>query len=250
MPTTSQDWHARFQQQAAWTGPVRQFLLSRLSLPSSARILEAGCGTGVIASTLNDYAHTVVGLDFNPSFLHIAGRQHPNADYVCANALQMPFPAGSFDAVVCHFFLLWIQNPARVLAEMLRAARVGSAVIAFAEPDYGGRIDYPPAFEELGELQTQALRRQGADPFMGRKLNEIFHQAGLRDIETGLLGGQWSGTPSQAQLNSEWATLEADLTGILPQARMQELHRQETAAWQAGRRVLFVPTFYAVGFKP
>ena len=132
---------------------------------------------------------------------------------------------------------------------MVRAARPGSAIIAFAEPDYGGRIDYPPELEELGKLQTQALRRQGADPLTGRKLNEIFHRAGLKNIETGLLGGQWSGEPQPAQQASEWATLETDLAGLLPNARLKELRRQDADAWQAGRRVLFVPTFYAVGYK-
>jgi SAM-dependent methyltransferase len=191
----------------------------------------------------------MIGLDFNLTYLKIARQANPEPGYICADALHLPYPAGCFDAVVCHFFLLWIPDPAAVLNEMIRAARPGSAVIAFAEPDYGGRIDYPPELEELGRLQTQALKHQGADPYMGRKLNKIFHQAGLHNIETGLLGGQWSGAPSQAQVDSEWDMLITDLAGMLSNARLQELRRHDSAAWQAGRRVLFVPTFYAIGYK-
>jgi SAM-dependent methyltransferase len=251
MTLSPQEWHSRFYQQAGWTKQIRQYLLARLSLSPSGRILEVGCGTGVITTSLSqDTSSSIFGLDINLAFLRLAHQSNPSACFTAGNAFDLPFPNGIFDAVVCHFFLLWAQQPDQALAEMRRVVRVQGAVVAFAEPDYGGRIDYPDALVELGRLQAGALHRQGADPDMGRKLSGLFHAAGFHDVETGLMGGQWRGQPSPTELDSEWSTLEADLTGLLPTTRLRELRRVDEAAWQNGQRVLFVPTLYAVGYKP
>lgn len=245
---------------------MRSYLLSRLPRRPAARVLEAGCGTGVITRSLLGYVQTVCGLDLNTQFLQYAARSAPGAHFTCGDALEMPFSDAAFDAVACHFFLLWAASPARALAEMVRVTRPGGAVIAFAEPDYGGRIDYPPPLDELGRLQAAGLRRQGADPEMGRKLSGLFHAAGLREVETGLLGGQWKGAPSPSERQSEWDMLANDLQIILqddlksltqddlqsslaPQ-QLDELRKIDAAAWASGQRVLFVPTFYAFGVKP
>jgi SAM-dependent methyltransferase len=244
------DWHSRFQQQAGWTSSLRQYLVSRLNLGPSSRILEVGCGTGVITASLGQITPAkIFGLDLNLSFLRMAHQNASATRFTTGDALRLPFPDECFDAVVCHFFLLWVPQPDKVLSEMQRVTRTEGAVVAFAEPDYGGRIDYPDDLVEIGRLQADALQRQGADPKLGRKLSALFHLTGLRNIETGLLGGQWHGQPSPAELDSEWITLEADLAPTLPASRLREIKRHNQAAWQSGERTLFVPTFYAVGQK-
>jgi hypothetical protein len=130
---------------------------------------------------------------------------------------------------------------------MKRVVRKGGAVLALAEPDYGGRIDYPDALASLGKMQQQSLVAQGADPLVGRKLKALFHQAGFENIETGVLGAQWDQTPTQAELDLELAVLQADLEGILAQQEIQKIRSQEMAAWERGERILFVPTFYTWG---
>ncbi len=250
MTPTPQDWDRRFRQQSGWTRQIRAYILSRLGLGASSRVLEVGCGTGVITAGLRQETPALIfGLDLNLDFLRLARQNDPSARITAGNAQSLPFPTGAFDAVVCHFLFLWLAQPAGVLAEMVRVVRPGGAVAAFAEPDYGGRIDHPAALVELGRLQAEALLRQGADPHMGRRLSGLFHAAGLDAVETGLLGGQWQGPPSAVEIDSEWATLAADLAGMLPTWRLDELKRQDALARQSGQRVLFVPTFYAVGRK-
>ena len=245
------NWHERFKLQAAWTEQARRYLLGRMALRPGERVLEVGCGTGAITSWL--YEEPLIrmfGIDLKLDYLRLARGHDRRTRFAAANALQLPFPADRFAAVVCHFFLLWVPQPAEALAEMVRAARPGGWVAAFAEPDYGGRIDYPAELAELGGLQTAALLAQGADPLMGRKLAGLFRSAGLLDVETGLLGGQWHGAPPARQWESEWSTLEADLSGTVPPSRLAQYRQIDAAAWQSGERVLFVPTFYALGRKP
>ena len=107
----------------------------------------------------------------------------------------LPFAGGQFDSVYCHFTLLWVADPLRVLCEARRPLQTGGWVLALAEPDYGGRIDYPETLAETGRLQAESLRRQGADIQLGRRLRALFHQAGLRNIESGVVSGQWREPP-------------------------------------------------------
>jgi hypothetical protein len=136
---------------------------------------------------------------------------------------------------------------------MARVTQPGGVVLALAEPDYGGRIDYPVELGVLGDWQQTSLGQQGANPLIGRKLRAVFHQAGLSDVEAGLLGGQWSGMPSSEEREIEWRVLEEDikkiqnLTGTSEVIRLQKL---DELAWERGERILFVPTFYAWGRVP
>ncbi len=147
----------------------------------------------------------------------------------------------------CHFVLLWLADPRRALNEMRRVAAPGGAVLALAEPDYGGRIDYPEALSRLGTWQSQALEEQGANPRMGRRLAGLFQQAGLVEVESGVLGAQWSQTDSDEDMEMEWQVLRNDLAEAVPPEELEALERLDRQATQAGERVLFVPTFYAWG---
>lgn len=246
---TPQAWRQRFSQQARWTEEIRQYLVRQTGLDQARRVLETGCGTGAVLSSMQRLlpATRFYGVDLRVDFLREAQQAAPQARLTAANALNLPAAEGSFDAVVCHYFLLWVIDPQAALAEMKRVTRPGGVIIALAEPDYGGRIDYPVQLVDLGRLQGRALQLQGADPNMGRKLSALFHSAGLSGVHSGLLGGQWSEPPAFAAWESEWAMLEADLGSLLAPDRLKALRSLDAAAWQKGERVLFVPTFYAWG---
>jgi hypothetical protein len=130
---------------------------------------------------------------------------------------------------------------------MRRVTRPGGAVLALAEPDYGGRIDYPRELAELGRWQAESLQRQGVDPEIGRKLAGVFVRAGLRQVESGVMGGEWAYPAAAGETSLEWSVLESDLAGQIAPQDLQKLRQSEAAATQNGERVLFVPTFYAWG---
>ena len=121
--------------------------------------------------------------------------------------------------------------------------------MALAEPDYGGRIDYPESLSELGTQQEQALLRQGAFTRLGRRLGAIFQRSGLTEIETGVLGGQWREPPSVEEQELEWSVLTADLEDQISKEELTRYRAIDAQAWDRGERTLFVPTFYAWGKK-
>ncbi len=249
-PLTTDEWHAWYATQAAWTVRTREWLYREAGLAQSRVVLDVGCGTGIIAGELAGLGTArVLGVDRDPAVLSFARRRGGDVVYAQGDAHALPFSACSFDLVVCHYLLLWLADPVRGVREMARLVRPGGCVLACAEPDYGGRIDYPPELASLGRLQAESLRRQGAEPGMGRRLGEIFAAAGLQTT-VGVMSGYWNlpGRPG-AEFEAEWAMRKRDLAGLLAPEEIERLRAVDEQALLDGRRVLFVPTFYALGRK-
>jgi hypothetical protein len=127
---------------------------------------------------------------------------------------------------------------------MVRVTRPGGAVLVCAEPDYGGRIDHPDL--PLGRWQSQSLRREGADPWLGRKLRGLFALSAVRETEVGVIPGLWDLPTMRAQFEAEWALWERSLAGIVPTDEVVRAKRVDLEAIQAGERLAFVPVFYAL----
>ncbi|KRQ23797.1 methyltransferase [Mycobacteroides sp. H001] len=71
-------------------------------VPASATdVLDVGCGTGMLTRELAPLAQRVVGIDSDDPSLRIARTETsaPNVEYIHADFLQHPFPAGSFDLI-------------------------------------------------------------------------------------------------------------------------------------------------------
>lgn len=268
MPLSPQEWHQRYLQQARWTRDLREHLYQRAGLENARRVLDVGCGTGALLGELLDRTGiSPSGLDILSEHLSLAAKSQSTAYLVQGDALSLPFSRASFDLVLCHFLLLWLKDPYQAIAEMRRVTRFGGTVLALAEPDYGGRIDYPADLEVLGDWQRSALNKQGANPEIGRRLGEIFNQAGLNLIEVGVLGGQWRTAPSRQEWELEWRVIVSDLGDLYTPGRagtgqlqpspliqfdfekeeIERLRALEWRAWELGERILFVPTFYAWG---
>ena len=243
---TLAEWHAQFTRQARWTRAVRSQLYRRVNLLRAERVLDVGCGTGVITEEMAARCRgQVIGVDVDAAIVEFAQARGGRAEYRVGDAHQLDFPDGHFDVVACHFLLMWVGDPALVVREMARVTRPGGAVLACAESDYGGRIDYPEELP-LARWQAEALRREGADPFMGRKLPALFTKAGL-SADAGVIPSLWDQEALRAEFEAEWALMERTLVGMVDE---DELRRCKQVDWQAiedGRRLVFVPVFYAVG---
>ena len=250
MPLTVEEWHARFRQQARWTESLRANFFSRRDLGSLHRILEVGCGTGAVSAAVarEQPKSTVAGVDLDFSRLQFARAQGPACAYAAGDGRRLPFPARSFDLALCHFLLLWIPSPVLALREMARVVRPGGWVIALAEPDHSARIDYPPLLERLGRLQSDALHWQKADPAIGRRLAELFADAGLSVEETGILGSQdIPADPNESDSELEWRILKEDIGRRVSESEWENFRKADSVSRERGTRVLFVPTFYCFG---
>jgi SAM-dependent methyltransferase len=245
------DLHSRYLIQAQWTWQLRTHLYRQLKFDNQANILEVGCGSGVITDELSKhFSGMVSGIDIDEKSIRFAHSYSKASYFSVADGCRLPFRANSFELTMCHYFLLWVSNPVLALLEMKRVTRPAGSIIALAEPDYGGRIDYPPDFEHIAELQEKSLSYQGADSRMGRQLAALFHKIGLENIETGILGGHWKKPLSPDEFESEWLMLKSDLAGYMSNAELEIVKEHDKKAWLNGERILYIPTFYAIGKKP
>jgi SAM-dependent methyltransferase len=242
------DWHARYMQQAGWTSSTRRYLYEKAEITKARRTLEVGCGTGALLTEVPALTKAETnGLDISLDNTRIARQNASTARLTCGDGHHLPYPDGCFDIVFCHFLLLWVKSPVAVLKEMKRVTRPGGALLAMAEPDYAGRIDYPPELVPLGRWQAESLLKQGADPDAGRKLKGWFVSAGIVPIESGIIAGGWTGFPTLEDQEMEWSVIKSDLAGSIPPAEIQRMKSADENAWVSGERVLFVPTFYTWG---
>jgi SAM-dependent methyltransferase len=250
MTLTLAEWHERYLQQSGWTQPLRAHLFARAGIRDARRILEVGCGTGAVcASIAREYPATrIAGLDLDIPRLRFARTHDPDCRYAGGDAFRLPFGNGIFDLTFCHFLLLWIRGPQHALREMIRVTRRGGWVAALAEPDYGGRIDHPGDLAAVGRMQSEALRRQGADPGIGRTLAGLFSESGVRLETSGVLGAELApGGEGSPEAALELKILKDDLGENVSADEWEILRAADRAARASGRRVLYIPTFFAAG---
>jgi SAM-dependent methyltransferase len=108
--------------------PYAADLANRLAARPLARVLEIAAGTGVVtrmlASVLADDI-AIVATDLNQPMLDQAaaiGTKRP-VEWRHADAMQLPFPDATFDAVVCQFGVMFFPDKAKAYAEARRVLR-------------------------------------------------------------------------------------------------------------------------------
>lgn len=125
---------------------VEHYLAKRVALIGelmpSGKILDAGCGTGVVASRLADRGYEVTGLDPSAGMLEHLRERDPRVEAVQGSATELPFEDGSFDLTFCVAVMHHIANPQDVhsaLIEMVRVTRLGGLILVW---DHNPRNPY------------------------------------------------------------------------------------------------------------
>jgi demethylmenaquinone methyltransferase/2-methoxy-6-polyprenyl-1,4-benzoquinol methylase len=96
------------------------------------RALDVACGTGDLAVELARRvgpSGTVVGSDFSEAMLERARQKSAAVTWEWANALELPYPNGGFDAATVGFGARNFSDLDRGLAEMARVVRPGGRVV-------------------------------------------------------------------------------------------------------------------------
>ena len=182
---------ARLQRQAEELAADSAALLDRVGLRPRQSAIDLGCGPRGILDLLAELvtpAGRVVGLDADPAHTAMAAgfaaeRGLSGVEIITADARATGLPTDSFDLVHARTLLITVPDPAEVAAEMVRLAKPGGWV-ADADADVEHALCYPPspAFDRLCDIFNVAVRHHGADPWIGRRIPELFREAGLEDV--------------------------------------------------------------------
>ncbi|MBS3822070.1 MAG: class I SAM-dependent methyltransferase, partial [Phycisphaerae bacterium] len=103
----------------------------RLLRPASAgqTLLDIGCGTGHWSSFFAEMGCQVTGVDIAPEMIEVARAKVPECSFQVADAHDLPFDDGTFDAVAAMATLEFLPDPAAAIGEMVRCARKGGHLL-------------------------------------------------------------------------------------------------------------------------
>jgi SAM-dependent methyltransferase len=177
------------QADAIW--PQEQALFARYHLPEHAQVLDAGCGTGEIASRLGQMFPTahVLGIDIIDAHLDIARRKTAilgeRMRFENRSIFELGLPDRSFDLVLCRHVLQAIPHADRAIAELVRVTRSGGWLHLIVE-DYL-MIHFERRRLDPDDFWSDGPRRfggaTGTDMRIGRHAYRILRALGLRDIK-------------------------------------------------------------------
>jgi len=122
----------RNSRQTQWEIPA---LVKALRLPRHTRILEVGCGRGIALPVLDRLCapRRLAGLDIDEELLAEAAdnlREHgTEAELLCGDVRQMPFPDEAFDVIVDFGTLYHIARSQTALDEIARVLAPGGTFV-------------------------------------------------------------------------------------------------------------------------
>ena len=150
----------------------------------SDRILDLGCGTGIVARVLRERlggATRLTGVDINASMLAKARSIAPEIPWIEGSAMALPFDDRSFEVVLAQQVLQFVPDRAAAVREMRRVLAPGGRVVASTWRPRS----YQPLFEVAGQIAEKHL---GPDHDMRMSLDReelgaLFAAAGFTNIE-------------------------------------------------------------------
>ena len=173
--------------------PMADRLLDLAGVQPADRVLDVGCGTGIVARRAAGRVGprgSVTGLDLNADMLTVARAVSegsiPAIAWQSGDAARLPFDDRSFDAVTCQQALQFMPEPATAVREVRRVlsdrGRVAIAVLRAIDhtPVYG---PVAAALERHAGPQAGAMMRSPFPSWDREHLRALVSAGGFRDVQ-------------------------------------------------------------------
>ncbi len=242
--------------------PVSAELLATANLRPGERVLDVGCGTGVVtrqAAEAVGATGAVTGVDIAPEMIELAGTIPTTGapiEWRQGDAASLPFADGTFDVVLCQLSLMFIEDRAAAMAEMHRVLAPGGRVL----------VTTPAAIQPTFELMEQAIVDH-ISPDLAGFVRMVFSMhdpslhigllegAGFGHVEAGTYEARFD-LPSPAEFLWQYINLTplGPFVAEAPEAARDAMEAQVTETWQPfvrdGRTPITQPMILATGVRP
>jgi SAM-dependent methyltransferase len=146
------------------------------------RLLDVGCGTGNQLAKLREVGFDVAGIDGSAEMLVHARSLNPGADIQQADVESIPFPAATFDYVLCIEVFRYLKDPTPCMREIARVLKPGGTCLVTAAPLFNLNA-YWLVNRLAGLLPVQNLVRLRQYFTTSRRLRANLHISGLAQVE-------------------------------------------------------------------
>jgi 2-polyprenyl-3-methyl-5-hydroxy-6-metoxy-1,4-benzoquinol methylase len=159
-------------------------IVTALDPQAGARVLDLGCGTGIIARHLAGRVGTagvVVGVDLSETMLDVARQHanHPALRFEHGDATALTYADNYFDHALAARLLMHAPDPHAVLREVRRVVRVGGR-LALLERDWGTFVVDHSDRELTRRILDWRCDHIDGNNWMGRQLERLCTQSGWR----------------------------------------------------------------------
>ena len=153
------DYDADLLNDFGWLGPHQAADVFRRYVPASARVLDAGAGTGLVGERLKELGYSnIEALDLSAGMLEEARKKNAyTAFHQMTMGEPLDFPTGEFDATICVGVLTLGHAPAGSLYEMVRVTRPGGHVVFTLRPDVYENNGFRDVQDELASTGKWTL---------------------------------------------------------------------------------------------
>jgi ubiquinone/menaquinone biosynthesis C-methylase UbiE len=180
--------------------PAMEPMLAPLELAAGLKVLDVGSGPGhttiELARRVGDGGR-VTGVDINQEFVDHATQKarelsmEARLEYRVCSFPPLPFADSSFDRVWCKNVLEYVDSAAATVAEMARVTSASGIVVA-VDSDWemlALQLGNPLAQSRSDRILDCARRIALKEPRIGRKLHNLFREAGLAKVQVKILSG-------------------------------------------------------------
>ena len=170
---------------------INEGCLAELKLAGGERVLDVGCGLGQCSREIAKAVGTagrVVGIERDLKQIDEAARQAKAQGEERLVEIRegdvFDFPLednewGSFDVAHARYILEHVSEPVSVVKQMVKAVRPGGRIVlADDDHDIIRFWPEPPGIMVAWQAYLRAYDRIGNDPYVGRRLVQLLHQAG------------------------------------------------------------------------
>jgi ubiquinone/menaquinone biosynthesis C-methylase UbiE len=188
----ARDLAARLERRAKAEDEIaaRDTYLGLLDIAAGERVLDVGCGSGAVTREIAKRVGSrglAVGLDPSPALLAVARELAEETGFGDriqfreGNALRLPFPDGSFDAVVCVTVLSHVPSGEAAIPELVRVLRSGGRLGVF-DLDTDMTAFTHPDRALTRRIVAAASDATAVNGWLVRQLPLLFQRAGIVDV--------------------------------------------------------------------
>jgi ubiquinone/menaquinone biosynthesis C-methylase UbiE len=171
-----------------WSQLAGEQFLDWLAPTTGQRWIDVGCGNGAFTELIvrRCAPASVEGVDPSEGQLAFARTRPASriAKFNQGDAMALPHGDDSFDVAVMALVIFFVPDPVKGVAEMVRVARPGGSVAAYAWDMRGGGFPWEPVQTELRALGQKIVYPPSVDASRIDAMHQLWTSAGMTNVET------------------------------------------------------------------